>query len=424
MAGYAALPQYNPGGAVNFDPLNQGIDSVGNALARRRIEDNNRNTNALMAKRDYAGAQASTSDPALALQIGQAQRADQSASLDNESKLAHLYGGVGQMILNEKDDAKANAMWGHVVASHPEFVTNLQKYGIDPNNHRAGAQFITAQAAGYKDPGEQALNKATIAEKYAHARSLENDAFAVNTVTGQTYSKKTGLPVAGTGVGTDTYQTIADKEFAKKSPEYVQKTAGEYQDASDSLQSIQDLKALAPYASTGFAGDSLLTLKKAASRIGIKDDGIAPAELFRSLQQNFVLTAAQKLKPLSNSDVAFVEKGVATLNTDPSSLPILLDGFEAIAKRTALAKQYQLEYLKQGRQPDYVRIEQEVSRQIPSPIAQRYGGAQPQPQVSPQQAQGQPQTQPTGPRAGDKAYNPQTKHFLVFDGQNWVDGGT
>ena len=168
MPNYVQLPSYNPGGGANFEPLNQGIDSLGNALARRRTDDNNRNTNALMARGDYSGAQASTNDPTLALHIGNAQRqqgqdarAARADDLSYEQKKAQHIAGIAQMALKQTPDQRA-AMMGNLYAQQPDLAQHLVKYGQDPNNHEASAKFMIAEARGFVNPNEEAMDKAKL----------------------------------------------------------------------------------------------------------------------------------------------------------------------------------------------------------------------------------------------------------------------
>jgi hypothetical protein len=169
MAPYTPLPGYDTGGSINFDPVNTGIKSVGNALAQRRMEDNNRNTTNALSRLDYAAAQASTSDPALALGIGNAQlqkgrddRANRSADQDYQHKAAQHLAGIAQMTLQAAPEQRATMMQ-KLYASQPDIAQHLTKYGVDPNDHEGAAKFMIAEARGYINPNEEALSKAQLA---------------------------------------------------------------------------------------------------------------------------------------------------------------------------------------------------------------------------------------------------------------------
>ena len=160
MPNYVQLPSYNPGQGADFTSLNQGIDSIGNALAKRRTDDNNRNTTNALARGDYAGAQASTSDPALALNIGNAQRQNDAASEDLLSKRIDRVGGIAQMALTEKDPAKRAQIMQSMYDSHPGLSDHVAKFGFDPNDHTSTANFLAAEAQKYRDPLDRDFKQA------------------------------------------------------------------------------------------------------------------------------------------------------------------------------------------------------------------------------------------------------------------------
>lgn len=188
------------------------------------------------------------------------------------------------------------------------------------------------------------------------------------------YDSRTKQWITPPGGAQSQTQAIFDKKFAEKAPELLEKSAQAYADADSMVGSIRELSAIAPYAETGWGQEQVLALRKMGARLGLDvSDKVAPTELFRSLSQNFVLQAAQKLKPLSNSDVQFVQRGLATIESDPSTLKSLLPGMDAVAKRSALGQKLQMDALRRGQVPDYVAIAKTVDEQIPSPIVQEYG---------------------------------------------------
>lgn len=85
------------------------------------------------------------------------------ADVNYQQHLARLNGGAAQMILAEKDPAKQQQMWGAIRSQHPQFDDTLQKHGINPNDHLAGAQFLMAQARGYRDPLDEQVKRAQLA---------------------------------------------------------------------------------------------------------------------------------------------------------------------------------------------------------------------------------------------------------------------
>jgi hypothetical protein len=117
---------------------------------------------------------------------------------------------------------------------------------------------------------------------------------------------------------------------------------------------------------------------RALNQMGIANfQGVAPTEVFTSLAQKFVGQEGQKYKPLSNSDITFIERGLANIQKDPTSIPHILGAMEAVAARDRLAKQLELEALRQGRPPDPGIIRDAVNQRVPSYVEQTFkGGAQ------------------------------------------------
>lgn len=60
--------------------------------------------------------------------------------------------GIGQMVLEDQDPASRAAKWQRLVSSDPRWSKALAKSGVDSTDPVAGAQFIIAQARGYKEP--------------------------------------------------------------------------------------------------------------------------------------------------------------------------------------------------------------------------------------------------------------------------------
>lgn len=180
----------------------------------------------------------------------------------------------------------------------------------------------------------------------------------------------------------DGNQSAFDAKYAtENAPKNYDESAKTYKDAVGTVHTASDLEALAKHASTGWGAESVLQLRKAAARFGLPaSDAIAPTELFRMLTQKYVLTEGQKLKPMSNTDVQFVEKGLATIMSDPTSLPVVLPALKREAERTARAHQLSMEFYRRGRPADQVVIEALVDQEMPSIVRQMFsGGGQEQP---------------------------------------------
>lgn len=221
-----------------------------------------------------------------------------------------------------------------------------------------------------KTPAEIALLQAQAAAQRA---AQENGQYVPYDPTKGVLNARTGETTKPLQDGSDT-QKIFNEKYAEKAPELLEKSGAAYGDANGMVSSVRELSAIAPYAETGFGQEQVLALRKMGARFGLDvSDKVAPTELFRALSQNFVLQAAQKLKPLSNSDVTFVQKGLATIESDPSTLKTLLPGMQAIAERQAMVEQKRMEYLSRGKPPPMDQILREVDAKIPSPIIEQYG---------------------------------------------------
>ena len=103
-----------------------------------------------------------------------------------------------------------------------------------------------------------------------------------------------------------------------------------------------------------------------------KFTGVAPTEMFHSMGQKFVGIEGQKYKPLSNSDVTFIEKGLPTISKDPRSIPHLLGAMKTVAQRDQMAKSLEMEFLKSGKPPDLNLIKAMVDRAVPSYVEKMY----------------------------------------------------
>lgn len=166
------LPAYQSNALLDFTPLNQGIQQYkADAEKARRQQVAQQAGNALMGG-DYKGAMgtALAGDRAdlagLALQAKGQASSEASQEIDREHKLAQMYGGAAQRVLETKDPK----LWGAILNSHPEMGNKLRRAGIDPNDHIGGAQFLMSQAQGYRDPLDIEAKKAGIEKDRAQAQ--------------------------------------------------------------------------------------------------------------------------------------------------------------------------------------------------------------------------------------------------------------
>lgn len=215
---------------------------------------------------------------------------------------------------------------------------------------------------------------------------------------GMLYNRKTGdtKPMAGAGNGN---KALFDRKFATdEAPKLFAKASDSYLLSADTYKTTEDLLALAPHIYSGsWAGIQTEAAKIANKYLGANFQSVAPTELFHSLAQKFVGAEGQKYKPLSNSDVAFIEKALPTLGKDPSSLPHILGAMQRIASRDMLAHQMLMESYKNGVAPDMVALKQKLDAQVPSYVDETFGRAR-QPQQQGQQP-GPAQMGPPAPAA-------------------------
>lgn len=124
------LPAYQiPRNALlDLSPINEGFDAI--SRTRQQNQDN------AFRSEQIAGQQADR----------------ESAKLE---KFKAATAGVAQMILEDQDQARAQAQWQRLVGSDPRWGQALKSVGVDPADYRTGAQTIIAQARGYQDPLER-----------------------------------------------------------------------------------------------------------------------------------------------------------------------------------------------------------------------------------------------------------------------------
>lgn len=78
--------------------------------------------------------------------------AEEEAREKREAAFGAKAAGVAQMVLQEANPELAAAKWQRLLASDPRWKTMLGRSGVDPADLRSGAQYIIAQARGYREP--------------------------------------------------------------------------------------------------------------------------------------------------------------------------------------------------------------------------------------------------------------------------------
>lgn len=184
---------------------------------------------------------------------------------------------------------------------------------------------------------------------------------------------RTGKVISG-GDSTDASQRVFNEAYAKKAPEYLEKSAEAHQNANEIIATTNELQSLAPGVISGAWADYRLQSQKIARMLGLSydPDAIKNTEQFRAKTQQFVIAAASKLKPLSDADIKFIQLGLPGIERDPQSLVPMLQGMRRIAERDALYQSERMAALRRGRVPDDVAIRAKVERELPGPGTPEY----------------------------------------------------
>lgn len=145
MKNYFALPspQMPSNALIDFSGLNNGIDTY------RQQSNYNGQVERQQEDQKYQRGRAAKSDAMAA----QSHAWEQQDRTDNrQAAVIKNTAGVAQLIDQEQDPAKRQAMWGRFVGSDKRFGESFAKYGMDPSDHVNGPKFLLAQARGYQDP--------------------------------------------------------------------------------------------------------------------------------------------------------------------------------------------------------------------------------------------------------------------------------
>jgi len=145
---FIALPAYNVGNALNFEPLNKAIDGYKEA----------KYNNALLAMRQGAEARSSEEHE------WQRQKFQQNTQ-DRKSK---ALGAAAQSLMSMPPDQRGRALQAWRVADK-EFDNDLRTAGFDPNDVDTWGPMVIAKARGVQDPLDAEKTRADI--DYTRARS-------------------------------------------------------------------------------------------------------------------------------------------------------------------------------------------------------------------------------------------------------------
>jgi len=162
------LPAYSTGNALlDFTPVNNGLDRY-----RKGMEDNRNYLTAQdvgreMEAKNYGNAlaksiandRADLAGVAMQAQAHASQQED--ASFNRTMRMAQVHGAMADRVLKGNDPTQQQAAWQQMLGSHPEYASNLQKFGVDPRDYKNGLAFVRDQAASHL--AELELKKAQVA---------------------------------------------------------------------------------------------------------------------------------------------------------------------------------------------------------------------------------------------------------------------
>lgn len=95
----------------------------------------------------------------LQLAKNQDSRAGEAQRMAREKAEVERLGRMAQVINDDPNDATAAQRWKSVVSSNPQMPELLQRYGVDPRDHRSGAKFLMAEIGAYKSQSEREADR-------------------------------------------------------------------------------------------------------------------------------------------------------------------------------------------------------------------------------------------------------------------------
>lgn len=302
----------------------------------------------------HGGLERISADQALKSNVAMEKKANEAAAMapDNiAAGRAYAMSGVPSLGMKGVE---------HVIAER----NDTEKKAIEM--HKAESERMKARAAleGIDQIGESPLT----GERY-----YRRGALAGHTVTGGAASS---VPPSIQPIVSDVIpNAVVLNDWRKhEAPKLIKESGTTQMEAVQTGRSLADLQSLQKYTVTGWGAEAATTLAKMASSVGLKPaDFVSANELFRALTQKFVLVEAQKLKPVSQTDVPFVEKGLPTLQTDPTSIPKMIPVLVREAARNKEAAKLRQNAAYAGFPPDEMKIEALVNAKYPSLIREMFG---------------------------------------------------
>ncbi|MFA5952250.1 MAG: hypothetical protein WC807_18435 [Hyphomicrobium sp.] len=144
MAGYYQLPQYNPGNALNFEPLNNAVSGYKDAQSRNALS-------AYTAEQDKI--QNNRQNALMGMQQKQENRAQTSFDQGQHDRANKALAATFQAIGTEPAERRAQ-LYAKVRSRVKDFDQDIIGAGGDPNDMEGTIRLVTAQARGYVEPSK------------------------------------------------------------------------------------------------------------------------------------------------------------------------------------------------------------------------------------------------------------------------------
>lgn len=117
-------------------------------------------------------------------------RAGETQRMAQEKIQVDRMGAFSQSVHDDANDATAVPRWNSFLTSNPDVGTLLQKYGVDPTDHRTGAKFLMGQAGTYMSPAQKEMEAAKLAQLKAQTANIGADSYTG--IDGGVLNKRTG----------------------------------------------------------------------------------------------------------------------------------------------------------------------------------------------------------------------------------------
>jgi len=136
-----------------------------------------------MRQQEFANERALALEARQGEQLNLAKNADTRAGdaqrMAKERAEVERLGKLAQVIADDPNDATASQRWQGVIQSNPQMGELLQKYGVNLNDHRTGANFLMAQVGSYMSPAQKELEKLKTDATRAQVGKLNAEAKAL-----------------------------------------------------------------------------------------------------------------------------------------------------------------------------------------------------------------------------------------------------